>query len=100
MSRQMSAVTLQRREVASLLRNTMGKYSAVRPRRIPNVCRWFLRSTNSSDRVFSQSLIGRRTARVSSDHDSRLGKRSARSEEHTSELQSQSNLVCRLLLEK
>src|SRR5688572_30913626 len=27
-------------------------------------------------------------------------KRSSRSEEHTSELQSQSNLVCRLLLEK
>src|SRR5688572_32206750 len=27
-------------------------------------------------------------------------RRSARSEEHTSELQSQSNLVCRLLLEK
>src|SRR5256886_9615937 len=29
-----------------------------------------------------------------------LGDRQARSEEHTSELQSQSNLVCRLLLEK
>src|SRR5256886_12246731 len=29
-----------------------------------------------------------------------LGDRHARSEEHTSELQSQSNLVCRLLLEK
>src|SRR2546430_6232973 len=28
------------------------------------------------------------------------GQRSPRSEEHTSELQSQSNLVCRLLLEK
>src|SRR2546427_5777658 len=28
------------------------------------------------------------------------GRTSARSEEHTSELQSQSNLVCRLLLEK
>src|SRR5205085_5036800 len=28
------------------------------------------------------------------------GRRQARSEEHTSELQSQSNLVCRLLLEK
>src|SRR2546430_1307038 len=31
---------------------------------------------------------------------SRTVNRSARSEEHTSELQSQSNLVCRLLLEK
>src|SRR2546430_10745497 len=30
----------------------------------------------------------------------RIGARSSRSEEHTSELQSQSNLVCRLLLEK
>src|SRR2546430_11136286 len=30
----------------------------------------------------------------------RTGQASARSEEHTSELQSQSNLVCRLLLEK
>src|SRR2546430_5442275 len=29
-----------------------------------------------------------------------LGPRTIRSEEHTSELQSQSNLVCRLLLEK
>src|SRR2546430_13976699 len=29
-----------------------------------------------------------------------LGSRNRRSEEHTSELQSQSNLVCRLLLEK
>src|SRR2546427_12659101 len=32
--------------------------------------------------------------------DSRRGRRRCRSEEHTSELQSQSNLVCRLLLEK
>src|SRR2546427_8007791 len=32
--------------------------------------------------------------------DSRRAACSARSEEHTSELQSQSNLVCRLLLEK
>src|SRR2546430_13227589 len=31
---------------------------------------------------------------------SRCGLRASRSEEHTSELQSQSNLVCRLLLEK
>src|SRR5688572_32214488 len=30
----------------------------------------------------------------------KVGKVTARSEEHTSELQSQSNLVCRLLLEK
>src|SRR5688572_31866916 len=33
-------------------------------------------------------------------HDRWAMRRSCRSEEHTSELQSQSNLVCRLLLEK
>src|SRR2546430_12588353 len=33
-------------------------------------------------------------------HDRREGRIRARSEEHTSELQSQSNIVCRLLLEK
>src|SRR2546430_13111194 len=33
-------------------------------------------------------------------HDRRAREAPARSEEHTSELQSQSNLVCRLLLEK
>src|SRR2546430_12194390 len=33
-------------------------------------------------------------------HGVRMYKDAARSEEHTSELQSQSNLVCRLLLEK
>src|SRR2546427_5271328 len=33
-------------------------------------------------------------------HGPHLGKAAHRSEEHTSELQSQSNLVCRLLLEK
>src|SRR2546427_8941429 len=38
---------------------------------------------------------------LDSDTPARLvAKRGARSEEHTSELQSQSNLVCRLLLEK
>src|SRR2546430_7500768 len=34
------------------------------------------------------------------DHEAGQGGRDGRSEEHTSELQSQSNLVCRLLLEK
>src|SRR2546430_7229567 len=37
---------------------------------------------------------------TSSGHTGPRGQASARSEEHTSELQSQSNLVCRLLLEK
>src|SRR3989475_10221232 len=61
-----------------------------------------------------RSLVARRIdldadahgrARPAIDHDAaralaRLSAEQARSEEHTSELQSQSNLVCRLLLEK
>src|SRR5688572_32492063 len=46
---------------------------------------------------------GRQSSRVRSAYDgltTDLGEESHRSEEHTSELQSQSNLVCRLLLEK
>src|SRR2546430_13536874 len=38
--------------------------------------------------------------RAEAPHDGAAGERVPRSEEHTSELQSQSNLVCRLLLEK
>src|SRR5688572_17284550 len=38
--------------------------------------------------------------RTFSDEEDGLGRTESRSEEHTSELQSQSNLVCRLLLEK
>src|SRR2546430_3185396 len=47
-------------------------------------------------------MPSRGLSRALGDHD-RVGHRSvrkSRSEEHTSELQSQSNLVCRLLLEK
>src|SRR2546430_7414924 len=45
---------------------------------------------------------GRRSSRSRTvvSHATRLQHRPPRSEEHTSELQSQSNLVCRLLLEK
>src|SRR2546427_3186373 len=41
-----------------------------------------------------------RAGRESPGTDADIGPPAARSEEHTSELQSQSNLVCRLLLEK
>src|SRR2546430_5397480 len=44
-------------------------------------------------------LRGISLCRALQPHDERAG-RKPRSEEHTSELQSQSNLVCRLLLEK
>src|SRR5205085_12176793 len=43
---------------------------------------------------------GRRLARAVDAHHQHHRRNRARSEEHTSELQSQSNLVCRLLLEK
>src|SRR2546430_7039106 len=45
-------------------------------------------------------LHRRRVHRRDVPHRGRLGGPGDRSEEHTSELQSQSNLVCRLLLEK
>src|SRR2546430_5739548 len=45
-------------------------------------------------RPATAARVGRRSAVR------RAGSRRSRSEEHTSELQSQSNLVCRLLLEK
>src|SRR5688572_31114387 len=57
----------------------------------------------ANGRYRCQSSIG---ADAVNNHDvtehagSRCGQRQRRSEEHTSELQSQSNLVCRLLLEK
>src|SRR2546430_3599333 len=50
-------------------------------------------------RVAGTSRPGRRTPARSRTGARRPG-RDVRSEEHTSELQSQSNLVCRLLLEK
>src|SRR2546427_1667089 len=44
--------------------------------------------------------VGRRARRSAHRRDAPRRHRRQRSEEHTSELQSQSNLVCRLLLEK
>src|SRR2546427_4968160 len=59
-------------------------------------------SMNVSSRVFLVSSATRSMAHSSSTTSQSLapGLRCSRSEEHTSELQSQSNLVCRLLLEK
>src|SRR2546427_7017904 len=59
-------------------------------------------------RVFQKTPADRRRERISLSQRERArrvrrrprGHRAFRSEEHTSELQSQSNLVCRLLLEK
>src|SRR2546430_9319051 len=54
------------------------------------------RSPSASVRVLALSPSSRSTRRCTR----RTATTSLRSEEHTSELQSQSNLVCRLLLEK
>src|SRR2546427_7889297 len=58
---------------------------------------------STSRAVITRTTPGIAAARIVSRRRSRAcacGERSTRSEEHTSELQSQSNLVCRLLLEK
>src|SRR5256885_4855993 len=48
----------------------------------------------------ARGVRGGSQGRGQGDADSRVGRLPARSEEHTSELQSPCNLVCRLLLEK
>src|SRR2546430_13534745 len=53
-----------------------------------------------ASRSRTRSLSTARSARRARTCRGRSRRSSARSEEHTSELQSQSNLVCRLLLEK
>src|SRR2546427_7687857 len=53
----------------------------------------------SAHRILKQLIAERLVVHDAQTHRYRLGPL-ARSEEHTSELQSQSNLVCRLLLEK
>src|SRR5256885_10626382 len=60
------------------------------------------RSKNSSSRETRTAFSGSSAASRSRTRDSSAGAAwwSARSEEHTSELQSPCNLVCRLLLEK
>src|SRR2546430_3648505 len=57
-----------------------------------------------SRRIFAnepmKKMTAKTTTRISSESTEIMGLLPWRSEEHTSELQSQSNLVCRLLLEK
>src|SRR5688572_32733282 len=68
-----------------------------------NAASCHLRRRSSGRRVRRPDAAGATRSRLPPEFDSelaRLGCRPARSEEHTSELQSQSNLVCRLLLEK
>src|SRR2546430_9295659 len=61
--------------------------------------RFFAHQLNSSGELLQTSELDGRRARERREEKTLRG-HDARSEEHTSELQSQSNLVCRLLLEK
>src|SRR2546427_9134555 len=54
----------------------------------------------ATQRWFEDFLLKSRFTTLVISHDTSFLDRITRSEEHTSELQSQSNLVCRLLLEK
>src|SRR2546430_13518501 len=79
---------------------------ADRPRECVSSNRETQRSDDLGLELLHGFLAGRSThgTRVlpapSHQHHSRAASHRSRSEEHTSELQSQSNLVCRLLLEK
>src|SRR2546427_1595035 len=61
--------------------------------------RSLLRQAQAGERA-DQARRGERLPGGGRDRDHATPRRERRSEEHTSELQSQSNLVCRLLLEK
>src|SRR2546430_7420701 len=72
------------------------------------MCCFFFFNDTATTEIYTLSLhdalpISFRHARIrrrDRARDQEAARRSPRSEEHTSELQSQSNLVCRLLLEK
>src|SRR2546430_12349429 len=71
----------------TLFRSTTERHVAIQPSRLASM----------SAGARAPGLLGCDTAPC---HDAGRDTPSRRSEEHTSELQSQSNLVCRLLLEK
>src|SRR2546427_3886199 len=58
---------------------------------------WRIDAESSTTKI---RALMQRSPQISGCHGLRPGPGPGRSEEHTSELQSQSNLVCRLLLEK
>src|SRR2546430_7514299 len=74
-------------------RSTLFPYTTLfRSRRLPRTNSWSTELLPRAKRPIAEAIL------ISPDR--APGCRSSRSEEHTSELQSQSNLVCRLLLEK
>src|SRR5256886_12012061 len=75
-------------------RHTLHEGVAVRPRDLELT---HVRDVEQADGLAHGPMLRRNPARVRHGH---LVATKRRSEEHTSELQSQSNLVCRLLLEE
>src|SRR2546430_3699922 len=82
-------------------RSTLFPYTTLFRSRRRNPCR---RTSTESSRRLRLRRTGSRPARSGAGRavggSAKAARRNSRSEEHTSELQSQSNLVCRLLLEK
>src|SRR5256885_9488301 len=81
-----------------LLLSSMMKYRS--PKSSPLIAFSYLASKASREIVWSGKDRARRMTSSSFCHSWRCFRSSRRSEEHTSELQSPCNLVCRLLLEK
>src|SRR5688572_31858038 len=73
-----------------------GRFVPIAEARVPILDWGFLRS----DATYDVAHVWRGSFFRLEDHLDRFERSMERSEEHTSELQSQSNLVCRLLLEK
>src|SRR5690606_39661561 len=82
--------------------NRLAGISSMSPKLSPLLVRHMYRAMASSiGRVRPQSYSAARLSRMSASRmPSGVGAMTGRSEEHTSELQSRENLVCRLLLEK
>src|SRR5690606_41910398 len=81
-------------------RSTLFPYTTLfRSRRALGACRGVLGRVDRERRALHVEQRGARAERERQDEDERQAA-DHRSEEHTSELQSRENLVCRLLLEK
>src|SRR5205085_7537352 len=72
----------------------------ISPPRPDHLCTVIRPASERDFRCARVGSAGRRDSQLACGQDSAASKLRIRSEEHTSELQSQSNLVCRLLLEK
>src|SRR3989475_12045155 len=86
-------------------RDSLREYMSITP--LPTVVLFFFFNDTATTEIYTLSLHDALPISGLGQHGqhgmtgrSHVAERQSRSEEHTSELQSQSNLVCRLLLEK